>query len=25
VRACVAVGEDLRVEVGAGTYRFVVK
>ena len=25
VRACVAAGEDLRVEVGAGTYRFVVK
>jgi len=25
VRGCVAAGEDLRVEVGAGTYRFVVK
>ena len=25
LRACVAAGEDLRVEVGAGTYRFVVK
>jgi hypothetical protein len=25
VRTCVADGENLRVEVGAGTYRFVVK